>query len=184
MNANIVSKRSSDEFYQFLVVNLPKSTAADRQIWAKYIVDHQMDLRLFVPLLFNTKTMALRMLWLFTDIGLVAPNYLYHYLPHLLSIRDEIPVNDLSGSFSNYWLIAGIPKKDEAMAIDLLFQWLNSSQTNVTAKLRAIKVLNQYTSYYPELKTELIASLQNQTAKNTPDFNQKINKYLNDLRID
>ncbi|MFT5513430.1 MAG: hypothetical protein ACI8SE_001837 [Bacteroidia bacterium] len=77
--------------------------------------------------------------------------------------------------------MAGIPEKNEAKAINLLFSWLQSDSTNVTIKSRAILVLFALTKKYPDLKNELRLSISDQLYKYTEDFAKRSRKILDEL---
>ena len=74
--------------------------------------------------------------------------------------------------------IVGVPPENEGRAIDLLFQWLLSADTNVTIKSRSLWVLLKLTKKYPELKNELKLCLQDQMDKYTNDFKKRATKIL------
>ena len=71
--------------------------------------------------------------------------------------------------------------QNEARAIDLLFSWLQSANTNVTTKSRALLVLFRLTKKYPELRNELKICIEEQMDRYTVDFAKRAKKILNEL---
>lgn len=168
---------SNTDFYNELESSLSGSTEEQRKIWALAIIENNLDLRDLSGLLFCEKKTATRFLWLLGRIGMTSPNKLVSVLPFLLVLSDDLDPA-YKTSFANFWLLAGVPSENEGKAIDLMFQWLLSAETNVTIKSRSIFVLFKLTKKYPELKDELKFCLIDQMDKHTADFKKKVVKVL------
>ncbi len=171
-----MAKKDCD-FYQELESDLPKSTEEQRQIWARIIVEQDLDLRELSKLVFLNKKVATRFLWMLSGVGMIRPQKLFHALPFLFKLFDELDPA-YKTAFANYWRIAGVPPEDEGKAIDLLFEWLLSAQITVTIKSRAIFVLFELTKKYPELKNEFKLCLIDQMDKYSKDFKKRAGKIL------
>jgi hypothetical protein len=171
------------DFYRELKASLPKSTEGQRQVWAKIIIDQDIDLKELSRLLFCEKKVATRFLWMLSGIGIIKPTKLFGVLPFLLKLSHELDPA-YQTAFANYWLIAGVPAENEAQAIDLSFQWLMDPGITVTIKSRALFVLFNLTEKYPELKNELVLCLEDQLDKHSKDFRKRALKVLNELRSD
>lgn len=165
-------------FYNKLNLELPNSSGEQRKEWALYIVTKRYELRELSNLLFSTRAVASRFLWLLSDVGELNSNTLLNELPFLLSIKDKINYDKTEASFANYWLIAGVPIENEGLIIDLLFSWLQSPNSNITTKSRALLVLFNLTNKYPDIKHELKICLEEQLDKNSESFNKRVNKIL------
>lgn len=172
---------SNAELYNELKLSLPESTSAKRKIWAAAIVEKGLDIKTFSKLMWCENRIASRFLWLLSEIGEIDADKLLKALPFLLELSDEITHLDFKKSFATFWLIAGVPLENEARAIDLLFGWLQSPDTNVTTKSRALKVLFNITKKYPELSNELKLCLEAQVDANTKDFRKRAMKILSQL---
>ncbi len=171
---------SNTEFFKELKSSLPASTLAKRNIWVNVIIERDIDIKELSKLLNCEPKIATRFLWLLTEIGEINSNKLFTALPFLLDLCDRLnPV--YKTSFANFWLIAGVPPENEARAIDLLFQWLLSTETNVTIKSRSLRVLLKLTKKYPELKNELKLCLTDQMNKHTNVFEKRVTKILIEL---
>ena len=169
------------ELYNELKNYLPNSTSLDRKKWANSIIQENLNLKELSSLLKCDKKIALRFQWLLSEIGFLKPNLLYKELPFLLKLSEEINQIDFKVAFATYWMITDVPPQNEAIAIELLFNWLLDSNTNVTTKSRSLNVLVKLTKKYPELKNELKTSLEEQIDKNTNDFARKGIKILENI---
>ncbi|MFK7903559.1 MAG: hypothetical protein AB8B69_00465 [Chitinophagales bacterium] len=174
----------NDAFYDHLKKHLLKSTNADRTIWASKIVEEEISLRELADLLHCKRQIAMRFLWLLSDVGSCDSGYLLKDLPFLFELRHSIENLDIQTAFAKYWELAGIPPENEAEAIDLLFGWFLSADIKVTVKSNALFALLNLTQKYPELKQELRVSLEHQLGKNTANFDKRLRKVLQKLGND
>jgi len=172
------------DFYHKLETQLAVSTAAKRKIWSKVIIENNLDIKLLSNLLNCEKKIALRFSWLLSEIGMSFPNKLLIELPNLLTKSDQIIHFKFIESFATYWFLSGVPLENESKAIDLLFEWLSSAQTNITTKSRSLKVLFILSKKYPDLKNELILHLNGQIYKNGKGFEKRVLKILLKLEDD
>lgn len=171
---------SHAKFYTELETYLPTSDGVQRKSWANNIVNENIDLKELSKLLQCEHKIASRFLWLLSDVGTVQQAYLAKELPFLFALCEKVKPSSLS-SFATFWLIAGVPIKNEARAIDLLFQWVLALDVTPTIKVRAFLVLFQLTIKYPELKNELKLCLNDQLDKHSSDFRKKTIKILDQL---
>ncbi len=149
-------------------------------MWATTIVEKDIDIKYLSKLLKSEQKIATRFLWLLSEIGVANPNKLFCELPFLLDLSDQLNPA-YKTSFATLWLITGVPSENEGRAIDLLFQWLLSSDTNVTIKSRSLLVLFKLTKKYPGLKNELRLCLKEQVDKHSIDFEKRATKILNNI---
>ena len=173
---------SYTEFYKELESSLPISTSEQRRIWATTIIEKNIDIKELSKLLKAEPKTATRFLWLLSDIGIYNPKILIDVLPFLLDLPDHLDPK-YKISFASFWYIVGVPPENEGIAIDLLFQWLLSPNTNVTMKSRSLIVLFKLTKKYPELKNELKLSLEDQKGKYSKDFEKRLDKILMSIAL-
>ncbi|MEZ5016191.1 MAG: hypothetical protein R2800_04010 [Flavipsychrobacter sp.] len=148
--------------YQELKAQLKTSTGTQRTAWARYIVEHNINLKALTPLLQEEEKTAMRMAWLLSDVGLCDKEKLFDVLPCLFSIRTTCVAPGFEQQFAKYWRIAGIPEEDKGLAIDYMFQWLVAPEESTHIKTVSLEVLYQVTKEYPELKNELQLCLEQQ----------------------
>jgi hypothetical protein len=151
-----------ENFIQTLIKELPKSDNEQRDIWARRIIGEQIAITELIPLLELDRKIALRTLWLFSQVAFINPDYLR---PELWTIYQSYVTNKIDGgevSISNQWLICGIPVEFESESIDQLFAWITASSVNKTTKLRAKKALEKVSLKYPEMDREIQLYLNTQ----------------------
>lgn len=165
------------ECHKELQQSLPQSTANDRKRWAALIIQNDLDIEDLATLLSDKKT-SLRFQWLLSEVGLLKPEKLYAVLPFLLEQNNVTDPSEFKIAFATYWSIVGIPVENEAIAINLLFEWLMSPQVNVTTKSRSLSVLFKLSQKYPDLKNELAVCIQDHIDQYTGDFKKKSEKIL------
>lgn len=173
----MAAKVTYSEFYNELKTSLPTSNLEQRKIWINRIVDEDIQLQELSDLLKCEPKIATRFLWFISEIGLINPTQLLKELPYLLEFSNQINPT-YKPSLASYWRIAGVPVENEGQAIDLLFQWILSTEVNITLKSRAILVLFKLSKKYPEIKNELIVCLNDQMNKYSKDFRKRTMKVL------
>ncbi|MEM7105715.1 MAG: hypothetical protein AAF502_21435 [Bacteroidota bacterium] len=169
------------EFYKSLEKALPTSDAEQRIEWAKEIVNNHIDIKDLSDLLLCEKKVASRFSWLLSDIGTVKPGTLFEVLPYLFKVSNKVTAFNFKHSFANYWRISGVPEENEAEAIDLLFDWIQSARVNVTIKSRSLFVMSNLTKKYPELRNELTICLEDQRDKYSRDYRKRVDRVLKEL---
>lgn len=170
-------------FYRELESSLYGSTAAQRQTWAKTILQNGIEIIELAELLKAERRIAVRFLWFLTEVGMLAPDKLFNALPFLLDYCKSQPA-DYQQSFVSYWLIAGIPTEQETSAINLCFEWLMAAKTNSTIKTRCIWLLQRLAKKYPDLKNELTLCILAQKDKYSQDFERRAIKILKELEAE
>ncbi len=172
--------KETTELIKELKSSLATSNGIQRKAWTNAIIKNDLKIKDLSELLWCEQKIANRFLWLLSDIGLSAPNKLLKELTFLLNFFEQNKGNYIT-SMASFWRYVGVPIEDEGRAIDLLFSWLVSKDTNVTTKSRSLFVLFELTKKYPDLKNELKLCLQDQMNKQTPDFEKRAKKILMQL---
>lgn len=167
-------------FYKELESSLANDCGPQRKAWAKTIINHNVDISVLSGLLKCDPKTAMHFRWLLSDVGLLEPKKLFSALPFLLEFFEKSDPA-FKHSLANWWLIAGIPPKQESKAINLAFGWLQSSDTQVTTKSRSIWILQKLSKKYPEIKNELRLCLIDQKDKYSDDFRKRVEKVLREL---
>lgn len=169
------------ELYNELLSELPKSNQATRIELAQIIVNEQHDILYLSNILFEDSKVALRFLWLLSDIAEYDATFLFPSLSSLFALRHQNPSVDISEAFPKYWNLCGFPKKDKGVALDLILKLIDSNKINATIKSRSLDALTKLYQEYPEVKNEVISILENQRGKNLPSFEKKIDRVLDIL---
>lgn len=145
-------------FKLLLSSQLGESTSIGRKEWVDEIVRCNYMLSDLVELLSSDNKTTNRFLWMISEIGLAHPEFLYQQLPALLKAFEPYEFI-YRQAFASYWLYVGVPEENEAEAIDFLLLIIKDRQVSATIKQRAAKVLGQLAKKYPELNSEIKATL-------------------------
>jgi hypothetical protein len=165
------------ELYKELESQLLTSTYAQRKSWAAAIIEKDLDLKCLSGLLKSEYKIAIRCLWFLTEIGQLNKEKLYTELPYFYEVCRDLNSKYME-SFASFWLAVGVPPEQEAIAIELLFRFLQSAHINRTVKSRAMLVLFELTKKYPELKNELRICLAGLADNYSKDFKKRVNRIL------
>lgn len=174
----MAAQQTHTDFYHELLLKLPTSTASQLRFWTQKIIQDQVAIDSLISLACKEKPVASRFLWLLGDMAETAPKVLFPCLHQLFQLKSKINGIDVNRSLAKYWQLCGIPEEHEAEAIDMLFDWLNDSTSNVSLKMHAAEALFNTSSTYPELRNELKASLEEQLHKNSKSFNTRAGNLL------
>lgn len=156
------------------------STGELRKNWASTIIEKDLSLKELSSLLQSDQKVASRFLWLLSDVGIANPDKLHAELPFLFDVCERLHP-EYKSTFASFWLYVGVPVENEGQAIDLLFHLLQSTDTNVTTKSRALLVLAKLAKKYPELKNELRICIDEQIGNYSNDFRKRAMKVRKEL---
>ena len=81
---------NTTEFYKELEFSLATSTGEKRKIWATTIIEKDIDIKELSKLLKCEQKIAIRFLWLLSDIGILNPNKLLAELPFLFDLCEHL----------------------------------------------------------------------------------------------
>lgn len=166
------------ELINQLATELPLSDENSRQKWAKTVIGSGVELKSLFPLLEMHDKISSRFLWLLSNIGKQEPNQLQKSLPEFYRYCQIHNKQKFLPSLATFWQIAGVPENQEGIATHLLFQWIQSSELNVSIKSRALEVLFKLVNKHADLKPEFKLCVENQLEKNTEQFRIKASKLL------
>ncbi len=146
---------NSKDWKEYLILNLPESNAAQRQLWASQLLSDQLDLAELFPLFFVEGKTAIRFSWFVSDIGAIESKKLIPVLAHIRLNYDKLQHFPIDHSITRYLLLSGIPEDNAGFWVDHLMHLVKSSDTKNFVKKTALKILVNYCAQYPELKQEL-----------------------------
>jgi hypothetical protein len=160
---------------------LSNSSVHQRKEWIIQMIKNKFSILDFMNVMQKDKKTAMRFSWMLSELGMYQKEFLFEVLPILFMKRDEVQLIPFEQSFMNYWLIAGIPKENETVAIELCFKLLNSPGVNVSIQSRALKLLMKLVNDYPELKSELKLCLERPLIVRSKDFRKRIEQAMERL---
>lgn len=148
------------ELLPSLKANLSQSTAKIRREWAVEIIRKDLDILNYLCILETENKAAIRFSWLLSELALLSPRFLYVRLPELFEFSKNENNSWFQQSFPMYWLLCGVPEKNESEGFDLLLGFMMDVNVNSMIKLRSLKVLEVLSLQYPGLKPELLLILK------------------------
>ncbi len=139
---------------------LSNSSDAERKFVLNEHVLNNTDINDLIPLLFEPHPINMRFAWFLGDMATHKPEFLRGHLTYLFQHRNSFNILNFNRSLAKFFLHCGIPNEIEAEVLDELFVWLNSKKDDISTKSLTLKVLMKLVKKYPELKPELISSLE------------------------
>lgn len=156
---------------------------AERQTYARQMINENTDVVSLLRELQAEPKILLRYLWLMSEMAALDRPYFHQLLPQLkVAILELKPT--YHSALASLWLIAEVPEQDHAQAIELLFAWIHDASVNASVQFRAILVLRQLCTHYPELKNELRSSIEQQLHLHSASFRKRAEKVLDTLRLE
>lgn len=165
-------------FHLELLNALGTSSTAERNVWANYILEHQISPSDLISILFEEKPTSVKFSWLLGGLCEREPKM---FLPHIVPIfnnRSKVNVPNFERSLARMMSFAGVPEEIEGEAVDNLFKWLLAPNRLVTTKTYAMITLFNLCDKYEDLKGELKFAVEDQYDKNTASFKTRARKIL------
>ena len=160
---------------------IANDTEINRKYWAKKIISEQIDLCELVYILDSEKKIATHFVWLVGYICELSPETVFPAIKYFFLHRKKTQIKNYDRSLAKMFMYCGIPEEIEGEATTLMFEWILSPDVIVSTKNYSAIALYNLTLKYPELKSELILTIQNQLDKNSISFNQTASKVLINL---
>ncbi len=165
-----------------LIRDIGKSTGADRQQWAEFIILNDIPLEELVDILYMNTDISTRFAWLLGDICQMDAKRVRGIIPQMVQDRPLIKIKNFHRTIAKSFQYAGVPETIEGEAIDLMVNWLLDPKIIVSTKNHALFALNQLRQKYPTLKIELQAILEDQLDKNSLAFKKRATQVLQQLQ--
>ena len=170
------------DLYKIIEASLiANDTENNRKKLAKKIISEKIDLRELVYILDSDKKIATHFIWLVGHICELSPETVYPAIQDFFLHRQKTQIKNYDRSLAKMFMYCEIPEEIEGEATTLMFEWILSPDVIVSTKNYSAIALYNLTLKYPELKSELILTIQNQLDKNSISFNQTASKVLINL---
>jgi hypothetical protein len=124
----------------------------------------------------NDKLLAQRASWPLRYCTEKYPDFAKKHLRKLIRKLKEPTHNAIRRSILQMLCSISIPTSLDAQAISICFKLLNDRSEFVASKVFSMTVLANYCQKYPELKSELKASIQSQLQYESPAFRSRAKK--------
>ena len=170
------------EFYKKIGTSLIENdTEFNRKKWAKRIISEKINLGGLLYLLDSDPNTATHFIWLVGRLCELSPGTVFPTIKSFFLHRNKTQIKNYDRSLAKMFMCCGIPEESEGEATTLMFEWILSPDVIVTTKNYSTVALYNLTLKYPELKSELILTIQDQLDKNSISFNQTARKVLKKL---
>ena len=126
----------------------------------------------------NDPSISFRFIWLLEHIALQKPDLVYKHLNYIYSLRNQLHYPGYKRGLAKLISVCGFPERLEGELVELLFDYLNDSNSDIAAKVFAMQALSNICLKYPELSNELIASIESQYEMGTAAFKLRANRLL------
>ncbi len=160
---------------------ITNDTEINRKYLAKKIISEKIDLRGLLYILDSDEKIATHFIWLVGYICELSPETVFPAIKDFFLHRKKTQIKNYKRSLAKMFVYCGIPEEIEGEATTLTFEWILSPDVIVSTKNYSTIALYNLTLKYPELKSELILTIQNQLDKNSISFNQTAGKVLINL---
>lgn len=81
----------------------------NRQTWAKYLVEKQVDIQSLLPLLHEEYPTGINFSWLLGDIVVLKPECVLPIVPYCFELRDKMPFPGFKRSVAKMLSLTGVP---------------------------------------------------------------------------
>lgn len=163
--------------------SIAKSDSAARKHWAEQIVDSQLPLGHFVPILFAEPKTAQRFMWTIGDICELDPRVVAQCMPMLCDMRDQMPFPGMDRSVAKWLWLTNVPASVEKKAIPQLLDWLANESASIACKSYSAKALFDLVKNSRLEKKKLEPALQAQAQHKNKAYASRIRKLLRELRL-
>lgn len=145
-----------------IINTIGKSFSEDRIKLAKKIIRQKIPLKSLFPILYMDHPTSTRFSWLLGDISAIDPDKAPEIIVAGFKNFDRIHILNFDRTLAKQCMICGdnLPKKIEGEIVDRLFSWLNDPAISVATKYYSLLCLYHLCGKYPDLKNELITSIQ------------------------
>jgi len=120
----------------------------------------------------------MRAAWVLSDCFEKWPDLLPPYWNQIVPIIISSNVEGVKRGLLKILIIAGVPEKNELEILDYCFEHILKREESVAVKVYSMEILFQLTNKYPDLKTELKATIESQYNFGTPGFKAWANRIL------
>lgn len=166
------------------MINVRASIEADRSkenilSLARMFINGRLKLTSHINLLEDQNpAISFRFIWLLEHVALQKPDLVYQHLAYIYSLRNQLRYPGYKRGFSKLIAVCGFPEELEGELVELMFSYLNDSNSDIAVKVFSMQALANICNKYPELSQELISSIENQYEHGTAAFKSRANKLV------
>ena len=150
---------------------------------AKAIGNDPAEFKKIIDILYKEKApIPQRASWLLQVIPKKHPELIKPHIELFIDTVQSFKVAGIKRGILFSLSLQKIPKKLQAKALDICFEFMLSPDETVAVKVYAMELAANITKDHPELKNELVSVIENQLPKNTVAFSARAKKVVKALR--
>ncbi|MBI3233677.1 MAG: hypothetical protein HYZ42_06490 [Bacteroidetes bacterium] len=149
---------------------------------AQYIIETEIPLLDFIDIIYAPHPIGMRFSWMLGGLCEKHQDYIYPAISYLFLNREAIKINQFNRSLAKMFKLVGIPPEIEGEAVNELFIWLQSADSNLSTKTYSLQALHKLTQQHNELKNELKLILEDLNYIDAPSFRSHADKVLKELK--
>lgn len=155
-----------------IIKNIGSSYAVYRVPLAHKILKQKIPLKELFPILYLEHPISTRFSWLLGDISSIDPSKSKEIVIEGFKNFNRIKILNFDRTLAKQCLLCrnDLPKKLEGEIVDRLFYWINTHGISVATKYYSMYALFHLCRKFPDLKNELLVSLEAQAPLNTEMF--------------
>jgi len=111
------------------------------------------------------------------------PEDIIPYYDRILKNIEQLEVEGIKRSFLKIFTRRYnlLNEEQDGKLIDLCFKFLNSSSESIASKMYSMEILFYMTQKYPELRNELISTIEFGFSEGSPAYKSRAKQYLNKM---
>ena len=166
--------------------NIGSSFSEYRIAIAHKIIKQKIPLKDLFPILFLEHPTSTRFSWLLGDISGIDPSKSKEIIVEGFKNFDRIHILNFDRTLAKQCMICGddLPRKLEGEIVDRLFYWLNTPSISIATKYYSMLTLFNLCRKYPDLKNELIVSIQAQLPHSSKALKSCGTKILSSFKVE
>ena len=116
--------------------------------------------------------------WPMTAIGEKKPDLIIPYIGKMLLVLENKAHNSVVRNIIRFFQTIQLPEEYEGAIFDKCFEYLNNTKEEVAVRVFSMSVLSNLAMKYPELKEELIISIEMYYSNSSPSYKSRAKKEL------
>ena len=151
-----------------------ENSEVNRKNWSNYLITTQVKLDDIKAIIHHPHPIGIRFSWMLGNICELKPEMLAPVFPYFFTNRNNIQIPNFNRSIAKMCVYVTLPEKLEGEIMSALFEWLTDPKVIVTTKYFSLKALYKLSLKYPEIKSELKLTIEEQMYNYTNAFDKQL----------
>lgn len=151
-----------------------ENSEVNRKYWSDYIITSQIKLEDIKAIIHHPHPIGIRFSWMLGNLCALKPELLAPVLPYFYTNTHKIQIPNFNRTLAKMFFYVELPEALEGEIMSDLFEWLADPKVLVTTKHFSLKALYKLSLKYPEIKSELKLTIEEQLYKYTQAFDKQL----------